>query len=206
MCILCIVNPFVVFLVFKGIVNFLWLKLNRFHSVCCCTFKTNNILLPSSSQLLRRIRTETLSFLPCRTVTHVKTTVTLSTCPPAAGEAGLPPNAAAVETSPKSPFRFWGTGCMSIASMRIRQSKRNWACLDRRICLCHRWAQNMVSMHLAQNWSFQVRMRKYHVFKVYNLIWKLSFTWLHVSNQYDVFHAITIKLKLSSSKEGQITI
>lgn len=37
MCILCIVYPFVVFLVFKGIVNFLWPKLNHFHSICCCT-------------------------------------------------------------------------------------------------------------------------------------------------------------------------
>ncbi len=142
------------------------------------------VLLSSSSQLLRRTRTETLSFLPCQTVTLVKTTVTLSTCPPAAEEAGLPPNAAAGETSPKNRFRFWETGCTSIASTLTRQSRRNWVCLDRHISLCHRWGitaalnirpkfeQNVLllafmfqssvifSMQLQWNWSFQAQKTK----------------------------------------------
>lgn len=122
-----------------GIFNFLRPNLNHLHSSVVYAVLRPIALLSSSSQLLRRTWTETLSFLPCRTATLVKMTVTLSTCPPAAEEAGLPPNAAAGETSPKNQFRFWETGCTSIASTLTRQSRRNWVCLDRRISLCHRW-------------------------------------------------------------------
>lgn len=94
-------------------------------------------------QLLKTTTMETLSFQPCLTATPAKTTVPPSTFPSVTGEPRRRANAVVVETSPKTPFRFWGTGCMSIASTHIPQKWKSWACRDKPTCLCHRWEQTL---------------------------------------------------------------